>query len=256
MLDCLAPRGLNSSSGGQVGGARRVPVEIDGEMFPWKQEAWTALGARYGIAPHVVARRHTDGRPLEGRAREHSDHPAAGSNLWRRWKGLHNSACKKGGKAVFDPRWNDYDAFAADVGPTFEPGHELFRLDDRAPWGPENFRWITRADRLTLTHGRTLIAGGVEYDSVETLAAATGLGASTLRYRLGKGLSPDEAIARPIGPTSRKGRIYHFDGVDYASLSAAAKAAAVRHGVSFDVARDRLRRGRGFGDIRDQGGAG
>lgn len=249
VLDCLAPKGLNSSRGGQVGGARRKPVEIDGEAFPSKQEAWEVLGARYRVAPHVVARRHRKGRPLAGPAREHSDHPEAGSNLWRRWKGLLNATRKKTRNGAIDPRWNDYDAFAAYVRPTFEPGLELVRIDDTAPWGPDNIQWTTRSQRVTRTHGKTLVARGVEYHSVEALAAATGIGASTLSYRLRKGISPDEAIATPIGPTSRKGRdAFEFEGVAYFSLSEAARVAADRYGVSFDVARDRLRRGRGFVD--------
>lgn len=254
VLDCLAPKGLNSSRGGQVGGARRKPVQIDGEAFPSKQEAWEVLGARYGVAAHVVARRHREGLPLAGSARERSDHPEAGSNLWRRWKGLLNTTRKKTRDGAIDPRWNDYDAFAADVRPTFGPGLELVRLDDTAPWGPDNVRWTTRGQRVAQTHGKPLVAKGVEYDSVEALAAATGIGASTLRYRLRKAMSPDEAIASPIGPTSRKGRdAFKFEGVAYSSLSEAARAAADQYGVSFDVARDRLRRGRGFGDGFKQG---
>lgn len=138
--------------------------------------------------------------------------------------------------------------------PTFESGLELVRLDDAAPWGPNNVQWITRGQRVAHTLGKTLVAGGVEYDSVAALAVATGLGVSTLKYRLSKGMSPDEAIASPIGPTSWKVRdAFTFEGVSYSSLSAAAKKASDRYGVSFDVARDRLRRGRGFGDAFDHG---
>jgi hypothetical protein len=249
VLDCATPKGLNSSRGGQIGGARRKPVEIDGEMFPSQREAWIVLGARYGVAPHVIQRRHSESRALAGRAREHSDHPEAGTNLWRRWKGMHKTTAKKTRSGAIDPRWNAYDSFAADVRPTFKPGLELVRLDDAEPWGPGNFQWISRGQRVAHTHGKTLIVGGVTYDSVEALSAATGIRASTLRNRLSRGMSPDEAITSPIGPTSRKGRdAVIFEGAAYSSLSEAAKAAAEKYGVTFDVARDRLRRNRGFGD--------
>lgn len=249
-LGCITPNGLNSSGGGQVGGAKRKAVEIDGETFPSHTEAYRVLAERLGVPAHVVGRRHRHGRPLAKKARRKSDHPEAGTTLWRRWKGLLNSVEKGVRQGPIDPRWEDYDAFAADVRPTYDEDLEMVRIDAAKGWGPGNFAWITRAERIAQTHGKAIAAGGVAYKSVQALARASGVGVSTIKYRLSKGCSPDEAISGPFGPTSAKARAsFMFEGVAYPSLSRAAKEAARLYGISFDTARDRIRGGRGFEDL-------
>lgn len=250
VFDCVAPRGLNSSSGGQIGGGRRKPVVIDGESFPSREEAYHVIAKRRGLPTHVVATRYRAGRPLTEKARSQSKHQEAGTNLWRRWLSLLNGVRRGVRQGPIDPSWiASYDAFAKDVRPTYDENLEMVRIDETKAWGPGNFTWTTRGQRVAQSHGASLTAGGVAYDSIQALAKASGIGTSTLKYRLGKGMSPDEAIVAPLGPTSRKGREpIVFEGVPYPSLNAAAKHAADRYGMSFDLARDRLRRGKGFGD--------
>lgn len=145
--------------------------------------------------------------------------------------------------------WQDYDSFARDVLPTAEPGKELSRLNDNEPWGPANFAWLTRADRIASKTGKSITVDGKVYPSLQALAQAYGVVVSTLKYRLTQGLTPDEAVARPPGPTSRKNRPpVVLDGRVFISLQAAATYAAQAYGLSFDVARDRLRRNRPLSD--------
>jgi len=45
--------------------------------------------------------------------------------------------CREG----YDPRWNDFRSFVADVGAK-PAGHALRRCDIAQPFGPSNFRWV------------------------------------------------------------------------------------------------------------------
>lgn len=243
--NCVAPNGLNLSRGGQIGGGKRKPVEIEGERFSSHEEAFQVIGARTGLPPHVVESRLRSQRPLPAKARTQSKHPEAGSNLWRRRASLINAVKKGVRQGPIDPRWlESYDAYAADVRPTFDPKLEMERLDETKPWGPGNFVWRSRSQRITRAKGVPISAGGKTYESIQALATAYDIGVSTLKQRLGRGMSPDAAVSVPLSATSRKGRApFVFEGTPYASLSKAAEYAAQRYGISFDTARDRLRRG-------------
>ena len=243
---CRQPNGFNVSVGGQMGGGRRKTVTYGGESFPSIEEAASVLAKRTGLKPYVVIRRLASGKELPIRAREASRHPAAGTNLWRRWKSLLRR-CEHTDKESVCERWKlSFDAFSADVGLDFQEGLELVRTDPSAPWSPANVQWMSRAARVVKTHGRLFVVDGVEYPTIRALAKAYGLGASSLRDRIERQrLSPSEAVSRDLGPTSYRKRAesIEVDGLPFQSVTAAAEYASVRYGLTFHQARDRLRRG-------------
>lgn len=73
-----------------------------------------------------------------------------------------------GGRGItFDPAWNDYEVFWADMGPTWKPGMTLERIDNDGPYCKSNCRWATPLEQgankrnnvwVDTPHGRMTIA--------------------------------------------------------------------------------------------------
>ena len=57
-------------------------------------------------------------------------------------------------------------------------------------------------------------------------------------------LSPEEAVTKSLGPTSTKrAKAVEIDGQVFPSQTQAARYAEKEYGITFDMARDRIRRG-------------
>ncbi len=208
-LEVFGEKGLNTAKAGGLGTPRGKRTEVNGETFQSLKEAAHVLGERTGLALHVVESRLRVGAPLPTKARRHSKHPDAGSNLFRRWLAL----LKRHPKAV-DPLWkNSYDNFKADVADTFREGFELVRKDTSKPWSTTNFEWVTVQQKIEKIHGSSVRVRGVEYPSLKAVADEYGIGVSTLKDRLRRqGMSPDEAVSKPLSATSYRGSGTIVDG--------------------------------------------
>lgn len=238
-LGTLYPNGLNANKGGSIGGAKRKKVEYKGETFPSLEECSTVLSERTGLAKHVIERRLRNGQELPESARKRSYHPEAGTYYWRRWKS-HMKSPKR-----VHPDWHDYDAFKRDTIGSFHDELFLTRIDKSKPLGPANFRWVSQTERNRHISGVSLIAFGKTYSSYSALAEEFGIGVSTIKNRIvTQGMSPEEAVSKKLGPTSTK-RVQpiRYGGKEFPSVTQAAKALAPEYSLTFDQARDRLRRG-------------
>ncbi len=71
-------------------------------------------------------------------------------SLYSRWKAMRNRCndpfnARYGGRGIsYDPAWNDYLVYAADVGEPPE-GMELDRIDNDKGYYKDNVRWVPRA---------------------------------------------------------------------------------------------------------------
>jgi hypothetical protein len=91
-------------------------------------------------------------------------------------------------------RWKTFEHFFVDMGPRPSPEHSLDRIDNDGHYSPDNCRWATRleqANNKTATHwishdGRT--------QSLASWARETGIGFSTIRYRLNSGWPASRAL--------------------------------------------------------------
>lgn len=198
-LEALGETGLNIAAPGNLGGSRGKPLEWEGELFPSIAEASYVLGKRTGLPVHVVEKRIRSQEPLPSRSRKHSQHPDAGSNLFRRWLALKNRY-----PSSMESGWYDnYDQFKSDVNDSFKPGLVLLRLDDSKPWGPKNWEWASSQKKVEVTHGKNIEIDGVSFPSLKAVADKFGIGVSTLKDRIRRqGLSPEEAVRKPLGATS------------------------------------------------------
>lgn len=215
-LDALGPQGLNMAAPGALSTRPGRPTEVEGQHFRSLKEASEVIGAQRDLAPHVVLKRLSAGLAIPNRARKHSKHPEAGSNLFRRWLGL-----LKRHPQMVNPTWvESYDQFKADVSPPNDTSLHLVRIDDTKPWVRENVQWVKVQEKMERTHGVALTVGGVAYPSIKALASHFGIGASTLKDRIGRqGMSPEEAVAQQLSATSYRHAMGHIsiDGIDFGS---------------------------------------
>ena len=82
-----------------------------------------------------------------------------------------------GGRGIkMDSRWDSFEAFWADMGPTWAPGLTLDRADNDGPYSPENCRWVTETVQAENRRGALPV-------NMRALSRQTGISPSTLYYR-------------------------------------------------------------------------
>jgi len=128
---------------------------------------------------------------------------------YRSWKAMRSRCnCKKtthyeryGGRGItYDPAWDDFNNFLADMGPKENPKLELERIDNEKNYCKENCRWATRkeqtrnrggkrATRLYTFEGKTMC--------IADWAREVGISPQSMQKRLNKGWPLERAFAKP-----------------------------------------------------------
>lgn len=96
------------------------------------------------------------------------------------------------GIAVCD-RWTDFDAFLADMGEA-PVTHSIERINNDGDYEPSNCRWATRSEQANNTRTNVFIEWKGQRLTRSQWEQRLGMGKTTLRSRLRKGLSLDEAM--------------------------------------------------------------
>lgn len=239
-LGALGTQGLNTAKPGGLGGPGGKRVEYGHETFRSIEEAVDILSVRLGIARHVIRSRIQKGQPIPKpeKVRRHSNHPDAGSNLFRRWLGM----LKRHVDGVALDWTTDYERFKADVSPV-PASMELVRKRPNEAWGPDNFEWVSTQTKIERVHGQKLTVKGTIYPSLAAVARAHGIGVSTLKNRINEqGMSVEEAIAAPLGFTSYKqvGKLIMVDEREFRSKRQAIRYIAETRGITEDQAKYRF----------------
>lgn len=133
---------------------------------------------------------------------------ASWTNMWHRCTNPNatNWAYYGGRGITVCERWKSFEAFAADMGPSYRDGLTLDRIDSDGPYSPENCRWATmeeqnvnkRSNRLVTFQGRT--------QTISQWASELGMNYFALRTRFDKGWTPERALTTPIDVTKRNGK--------------------------------------------------
>lgn len=134
-LGTRIPFGLNYHRGGALGGGGQRTLEVDGERFRSVLEASEAMAKRHGLTPGAAHQRLRKGMSLETPLKvfQTRGKGVAGSFLWSRWRAMRNNV-----NSELSDHWQNWEQFAADLA-ALAPSDRLVRIDNRQPWGPDNF---------------------------------------------------------------------------------------------------------------------
>ncbi|MEP3667796.1 MAG: hypothetical protein ABJN42_13810 [Roseibium sp.] len=233
-LGTLWPDGYNQREGGQLGRHDGTPVTWEGRDFPSIAAMCREVGKETGLATHVVESRYRSGDPLPDQARKHSDHPEAGSDLFRQWLGIKKRAAMTGADIV--DAWLDYDVWKADVAGLAGEGR-LTRKDETRAWGPGNCVRLDHKEIVRRTHGKTFEAFGRTWPTKQDALDEYGIPRNVFDLRV-KSMSVEEALSRPIGPTSKSA--ITVDGEASGSRNEACIVLSKRYGMTQDQVKDYL----------------
>lgn len=130
--------------------------------------------------------------------------------LFKTWRGMLNR-CENPNRAGFKDyggrgiavceRWRSFDAFYADMAPSWSPGLTIERDDNGKGYSPENCRWIPRSEQSRNRRFCVYIDTPSGRVTVNEASRIYGISFATLRGRIKRGWPPEQLL-RPAG---RKG---------------------------------------------------
>lgn len=98
-----------------------------------------------------------------------------------------------------------YERFLAHVGRRPDADHSLDRIDPDGDYQPGNVRWAVKEVQANNKRNSVHVMVGGREMTVKEMSEASGVGISTLRYRLKLGMTPEAAMSEPIktGPNAK-----------------------------------------------------
>lgn len=90
-----------------------------------------------------------------------------------------------------------FDAFWRDMGPTYQAGLMLDRTNNDGPYSLENCRWVSSKEQARNKRSNTRIDTPLGRMTVSELAERTGIGVTTLLYRVQRGVTGAALLEKP-----------------------------------------------------------
>jgi hypothetical protein len=111
----------------------------------------------------------------------------------------HQAWANYGGRGIrVCQRWLDsFEAFWADMGPTYKRGLEIDRRDVNGNYCPENCRWVTSKIQGRNKRDNTIINTPWGRVTLAEAAEKSGIGATTLSYRISHNCPENLLFAPP-----------------------------------------------------------
>lgn len=106
-----------------------------------------------------------------------------------------------GGRGIkYDPRWESFDVFIADVGMRPSKHHSIDRYpDNNGNYEPGNVRWATPLEQHSNTRRTKFVEVQGKTVGVPEACRILGLRLTAAQWRIDNGWTPQEAISEPIG---------------------------------------------------------
>ena len=102
-----------------------------------------------------------------------------------------------GGRGIsYDPRWESFENFIADMGRR-PPKHSLERRDNDGNYRPDNCYWATRTTQLRNTRANRLITWNGKTQCLAAWAEELNLGRNCLHHRLKVGWPVERMMTTP-----------------------------------------------------------
>lgn len=183
-------------------------------------------------------------------AKRHGVNPATVKSTYNVWDNIkqrcHNPNHVRyhnyGGRGVIVcQRWRDsFLDFVADMGLRPSVAHSIDRIDNDKGYSPENCRWATEAEQQRNRTNNRVVEYQGETLCVSDLARRFGLTPGTLRFRLDRGMSVEDAVSKPV-----QKRRTHRDAVriEYNGESYTVPELARQCGLPTKTLRNRLKSG-------------
>jgi len=160
----------------------------------------------------VVRDRHGECNPCF----RHGDAPKKGvSREYRIWAGMKTRCTNPrqshwelyGGRGItVCDRWlSSFEAFLADVGRAPSPRHTLDRIDNDGNYEPGNVRWATAAEQVRNSRAVKLVTVSGRTVHLAEAARMLGIHRTLLTKRIAAGMTPQEAVDRPIDRSRSRG---------------------------------------------------
>jgi len=96
------------------------------------------------------------------------------------------------------PEWSTFAQFWADMGPTYKPGLTIERKDNSKGYSPDNCIWIPREQQHLNKSNVYLLDTPLGQVTLTEFARRSGLKEGTLRWRIKRGMSLEQAVAHPL----------------------------------------------------------
>jgi len=96
-------------------------------------------------------------------------------------------------------RWLDsFEAFYEDMGEPPTPKHTLERIDNDGPYNPDNCKWATRTEQMRNRRSTIMLTYAGKTRPLVEWAEQFGLRKTTLRARIRRGWSVENALMIPV----------------------------------------------------------
>lgn len=114
-------------------------------------------------------------------------------HAWKNYGGRGIQVCKA---------WQTFEGFWADMGPSYRPGLTLDRIDVNGNYTPDNCRWVTPKKQNRNRRNNRYIQTPWGRMTVSEASERSGIGVTTLLYRLNAGV-PANLLFQPPDVTNR-----------------------------------------------------
>lgn len=97
-------------------------------------------------------------------------------------------------------RWLRFEGFYADMGPTYENGLSLDRIDSNGNYEPSNCRWVTLTEQNRNKRSNVLLTFRSHTLIMSAWSERLGIPYSRLAYRVSRGWPHERALTEGIAP--------------------------------------------------------